>query len=189
MGRRFSKSLGKKTHGNPTASISTLDEEEALALLDSMEKDPFLLILDQVQDPRNLGACLRSADCAGINLVVIPSDRSAGLTETVRHVAAGAAESLTLARARNLSRFMKELRSRGIVLIGTTDQAKENIFQSNLKGPIGLVMGAEGSGIRRLTSENCDKLVTIPMAGNVECLNVAVATGVCLFEAYRQREF
>ena len=179
--------MGRKTHGNPQASISTLDEDEALNLIDSLEEDPFLLILDQVQDPRNLGACLRSADGAGVNLVIMPSDRSAGLTEVVRHVASGAAESLPLARARNLSRFMKKIQDKGVRLVGTSDQAKQNIFEADLKGPLGLVVGAEGTGIRRLTADNCDHLINIPMSGEVECLNVSVATGVCLFEAYRQR--
>jgi 23S rRNA (guanosine2251-2'-O)-methyltransferase len=187
MGRRFSKSLGRKTHASPQPNISTLDEEEALEFVDSLETDPFVLLLDQVQDPRNLGACLRSADGAGVDLVVIPSDRSAGLTEVVRHVAAGAAESLTLARARNLSRFMGRLKETGVRLAGTSDQAKESIFQSDLRGPLGLVVGAEGMGIRRLTADNCDFLVNIPMSGKVGCLNVSVAAGVCLFEVRRQR--
>ena len=187
MGRRFSKSLGRKTHGNPQASISTLDEDEAMDLLDSIQKNPFILILDQVQDPRNLGACLRSADAAGVDLVIMPSDRSAGLTDVVRHVASGAAESLPLARARNLSRFMKKLQEKGIRLVGTSDQAKKNVFEADLKGSLGLVVGAEGTGIRRLTAENCDLLINIPMSGSVECLNVSVATGICLFEVFRQR--
>ncbi len=189
MGRRFSKSLGRNTHSKTEARISTLDEDEALNLLNSIEEDPLLLILDQVQDPRNLGACLRSADGAGVCLVVLPSDRSAGLTDVVRHVAAGAAESLPIARVKNLARFMKKLQERGIRLVGTSDQAKSTIFESNLLGPLGLVMGAEETGIRRLTSDNCDLLVNIPMKGTIECLNVSVATGVCLFEIYRQRRF
>lgn len=187
MGRRFSKSLGRKTHGNPEATISTLNEDEALSFLDELSEEPFLLILDQVQDPRNLGACLRSADGAGVNLVIMPSDRSAGLTEVVRHVAAGAAEVLPLARVRNLSRFMKELNVRGIRMVGTSDQAKQAVFDSDMKGPLALVVGAEETGIRRLTAENCDSLINIPMTGTIECLNVSVATGVCLFEAFRQR--
>ena len=187
MGRRFSKSLGRKTHANPQACISTLDEDEALDFIDVMEVDPFLLILDQVQDPRNFGACLRSAEGAGVNLVIMPNDRTAGLTDVVRHVASGAAEFLPLARTRNLARFMKKLREIGIRLIGTSDQASKNIFQADLKGPVGLVVGAEESGIRRLTAENCDELIHIPMSGKVECLNVSVATGVCLFEAFRQK--
>ena len=189
MGRRFSKSLGRKTHGNPQASISTLNEDEALEFIESFDGDPFVLLLDQVQDPRNLGACLRSADGAGVDLVVIPTDRSAGLTEVVRHVAAGAAESLSLARAKNLSRFMARLKELGVKLVGTSDQAKHSIFESDLQGSIGLVVGAEGTGIRRLTADNCDLLANIPMTGGVDCLNVSVATGVCLFEIRRQRSF
>ena len=187
MGRRFSKSLGRKTHANPQASISTLNEEEALEFIESFDGDPFVLLLDQVQDPRNFGACLRSAAGAGVDLVVMPSDRSAGLTEVVRHVAAGAAESLTLARARNLSRFMNQLKEIGIQLVGTSDQAAGSIFDSDLQGPIGLVVGAEGTGIRRLTADNCDLLANIPMSGMMDCLNVSVATGICLFEIRRQR--
>ena len=187
MGRRFSKSLGRKTHANPQASISTLNEEEALEFIESFDGEPFVLLLDQVQDPRNFGACLRSAAGAGVDLVVMPSDRSAGLTEVVRHVAAGAAESLTLARARNLSRFMNRLKEIGIKLVGTSDQAEGSIFESDLQGPIGLVVGAEGTGIRRLTADNCDLLANIPMSGKMDCLNVSVATGICLFEIRRQR--
>ena len=187
MGRRFSKSLGRKTHANPQASISTLNEEEALEFIESFDGDPFILLLDQVLDPRNFGACLRSAAGAGVDLVVMPTDRSAGLTEVVRHVAAGAAESLALARARNLSRFMNQLKEIGIKLVGTSDQAVGSIFDSDLQGPIGLVVGAEGAGIRRLTADNCDLLANIPMSEKMDCLNVSVATGVCLFEIRRQR--
>ena len=187
MPKRFSKALGKRTHSNPNSGISTLDEDEGLRLIDSLDNDPFILILDQVQDPRNLGACLRSADGAGVNLVILPSDRSAGLTDVVRHVAAGAAESLPLMRARNLARIMREIKERGIFLVGTSDQAKVSLYDANFTGPVGLVMGAEGTGIRRLTADLCDQLIQIPMDGSVECLNVSVATGVCLFEAKRQR--
>ena len=186
MPKRFSKALGKRTHSNPDSGISTLDEDEGLGLIDSLES-AFILILDQVQDPRNLGACLRSADGAGVNLVIVPSDRAAGLTDVVRHVAAGAAESLPLMRARNLARIMREIKERGIFLVGTSDQAKVSLYDANLTGPVGLVMGAEGTGIRRLTADLCDQLIQIPMDGSVECLNVSVATGVCLFEAKRQR--
>jgi len=185
--KRYSKALGKKTHSNPDSGISTLDEEEGFRFLDKLQEDAFILILDQVQDPRNLGACLRSADGAGVNLVILPSDRSAGLTDVVRHVAAGAAEALPLMRARNLARVLRELKERGIFLLGTSDQAKHSLYEANFSGSIGLVMGAEGSGIRRLTADLCDQLIQIPMDGTVECLNVSVATGVCLFEAKRQR--
>ena len=131
----------------------------------------------------------RSADGFGVNLVVIPSDRSAGLTDVVRHVAAGAAESIPIVRVRNLVRFMKELKDRGIRLVGTSDQAKSTIFDSDLTGPVGIVMGAEETGIRRLTADNCDLLINIPMSGAIECLNVSVATGICLFEVFGKRNF
>jgi 23S rRNA (guanosine2251-2'-O)-methyltransferase len=187
MKRRYSKSLGRRTHGNPDVPISTLSGEESLERLDSLGHDPFILALDQVQDPRNLGACLRSADGAGIDLVILPNDRSSGLTEVVRHVACGAAEKLPIARVVNLARYMDKLSSMGIRLIGTSDQATQSVFDATLAGPCGLIMGAEETGIRRLTAKQCDELVYIPMSGGVECLNVSVATGVCLFEARRQR--
>lgn len=158
-----------------------------MELLQRLEADPFLLILDQVKDPRNLGACMRSADAAGVNLVLIPADRSVGITEVVRHVAAGAAETLPIMRVRNLARVMKELRNLGIRLVGTSDQASCSLYECGLTGSIGLVVGAEESGIRRLTADLCDQLIKIPMMGSVDCLNVSVATGVCLFEAVRQR--
>ena len=187
MPKRFSRSLGRKTHSNPDTGISTFSEDEGLKFLDEFGRVPFLLILDQIQDPRNLGACLRSADAAGVTMVIIPADRSAGITDVVRHVAAGAAESLKLMRVRNLSRLMKELKVRGVRLLGTCDQASKSLYKMNMTGPFGLVVGAEETGIRRLTADNCDDLVQIPMVGTVDCLNVSVATGVCLFEALRQR--
>ena len=130
MKRRYSKSLGRRTHGNPDVPISTLSEEESLERLDSLGHDPFILALDQVQDPRNLGACLRSADGAGIDLVILPNDRSSGLTEVVRHVACGAAEKLPIARVVNLARYMDKLSSMGIRLIGTSDQATQSVWVS-----------------------------------------------------------
>ena len=188
MPKRYSKALGKKTHSNPDIGVSTLNEEEGFRFLQTLEDDPFILILDQVQDPRNLGACLRSADGAGVNLVILPLDRSTGLTEVARHVAAGAAESLPMMRARNLARVLRELKERGIFLLGTSDQATNSIYEVDFSGSIALVMGAEDTGIRRLTADLCDLLIQIPMDGKVECLNVSVATGVCLFEAKRQRQ-
>lgn len=187
MGRRFSRSLGRKTHGDPQVGISTLDEVEALTLIDDLKEEAFILLLDHVQDPRNLGACLRTADGAGVNAVVIPSDRSAGITDVVRHVAAGAAEALSLIKVRNLARFMDSLKLRSVRLVGTSDMARSSVFEVDLRGPLGIVMGAEGKGIRRLTASYCDDLINIPMFGSVNCLNVSVATGVCLYEACRQR--
>lgn len=148
---------------------------------------PLLLVLDGVQDPHNLGACLRSADAAGVAAVIVPRDRAAGLTPVVRKVAAGAAETVPLVPVVNLARTLRELKERGVWLVGTDDTADKTLFEADLKGPLALVMGSEGEGMRRLTRECCDLLVSIPMAGAVESLNVSVAAGVALFEAVRQR--
>ena len=155
--------------------------------LESAAAAPLLLVLDGVQDPHNLGACLRSADAAGVAAVIVPRDRAAGLTPVVRKVAAGAAETVPLVAVVNLARTLRDLRERGIWLVGTDDAADRTLYDADLKGPVALVMGSEGEGLRRLTRECCDQLVSIPMAGAVESLNVSVATGVVLFEAVRQR--
>lgn len=147
----------------------------------------FLLVLDGVTDPHNLGACLRSADAAGVQAVIIPKDNSVGLTETARKVACGAADSVPLVSVTNLSRCLEKLQQLGVWLVGTSGDAKDTIYDLDLKGNIAVVMGAEGSGMRRLTREHCDYLAHIPMCGSVSSLNVSVATGICLFEAVRQR--
>ncbi|HEX9207690.1 MAG TPA: 23S rRNA (guanosine(2251)-2'-O)-methyltransferase RlmB [Steroidobacteraceae bacterium] len=148
---------------------------------------PLLLVLDGVTDPHNLGACLRSADAAGVAAVIVPRDRAAGLTPVVRKVAAGAAESVPLIAVVNLARTLRELKDRGLWLVGTSDDAPRTLYDADLSGPTVLVMGSEGEGMRRLTREACDELVSIPMGGAVASLNVSVATGVTLFEAVRQR--
>ena len=148
---------------------------------------PLLLVLDGVQDPHNLGACLRSADAAGVAAVIVPKDRAAGLTPVVRKVAAGAAETVPLVAVVNLARTLRALKERGVWLVGTDDAAGRALFDADLTGPLALVMGSEGEGLRRLTRDCCDLLVSIPMAGAVESLNVSVAAGVVLFEAVRQR--
>ncbi|NOR40843.1 MAG: 23S rRNA (guanosine(2251)-2'-O)-methyltransferase RlmB [Gammaproteobacteria bacterium] len=147
----------------------------------------FLLILDGVQDPHNLGACLRTADAAGVHAVILPRDRAVGITPVVHKVASGAAESVPIFTVTNLARTMRQLRDAGIWIYGTSDAAEQDLYQSDLQGPIALVMGSEGKGLRRLTREHCDHLLAIPMAGQVESLNVSVAAGVLLFEARRQR--
>jgi 23S rRNA (guanosine2251-2'-O)-methyltransferase len=157
------------------------------ATLDAIDGTPLILVLDGVQDPHNLGACLRTADAAGVHLVVICKDRSAGITPVVRRAASGAAETLPVIQATNLARVLRALKQRGIWLAGTSDEAADSLYTTDLTGPLALVMGSEGSGLRRLTSELCDYLVSIPMAGQVESLNVSVATGVCLYEINRQR--
>ena len=151
--------------------------------------DSMILILDCIQDPHNLGACLRSADAAGCDLVVVPKDKSAPINDTVRRVACGGAESVPIARVINLSRAMDSLKELGYWLVGTADEATKSLYELDLKGKIGIVMGAEGEGMRRLTGEKCDFLARIPLgeSATVPCLNVSVATGVCLFEAMRQR--
>lgn len=165
------------------------DEHALMDFLDGLSAPPFLLLLDNVTDPHNLGACLRTADAAGVHAVITPRDKSAPITPVVRKVAAGAAESLPFFQVTNLARTMAALRERGIWLIGTAlEEGAKPLYAADLKGPLGVVMGAEGSGLRRLTREHCDLLVCIPMAGSVESLNVSVATGVTLFEARRQRQ-
>ena len=147
----------------------------------------FLLVLDGVTDPHNLGACLRSADAAGVHAVIVPKDRSAQLNATAKKVASGAAESVPLIRVTNLARTLRLLQEYNVWVVGTAGEADHTLYQSQFSGPIALVMGAEGEGMRRLTREHCDELISIPMAGSVSSLNVSVATGVCLFEVVRQR--
>lgn len=148
---------------------------------------PLFLVLDGVTDPHNLGACLRNADAAGVAAVIVPKDKSAPLTATVSKVACGAAETVPLVRVTNLARTMRELQQKGVWFVGTAGEATHDIYQANLSGPLAIVMGAEGDGMRRLTRETCDDLIKIPMAGSVSSLNVSVAAGICLFEAVRQR--
>ena len=168
-------------------ALGPLGEGALDDLLDKTPAPPLLLVLDGVQDPHNLGACLRSADAAGATAVIVPRDRAAGLTPTVRKVASGAAETLPLIQVVNLARTLRWLKEREIWVVGADDQAPKSLFETQLTGPLALVLGAEGAGLRRLTRENCDLLVGIPMASTVESLNVSVAAGVLLFEAARQR--
>jgi 23S rRNA (guanosine2251-2'-O)-methyltransferase len=162
-------------------------EDDLLQVLAGQDAPIFLLILDGVTDPHNLGACLRTADAVGVQAVIVPKDKSASLSPTVRKVACGAAETVPLVRVTNLARFMRGLRDDGGWLIGTAGEAGSTLYQADFKGPVALVMGAEGKGLRRLTREHCDLLINIPMQGHVASLNVSVATGVCLYEALRQR--
>ncbi|MNF35059.1 23S rRNA (guanosine-2'-O-)-methyltransferase RlmB [compost metagenome] len=156
-------------------------------LLDRAIGPPLLLVLDGVTDPHNLGACLRTADAAGALAVIVPKDKSATLNATVRKVACGAAEVIPLVAVTNLARSLEKLQQRGLWVVGTAGEAEQELYQHDMTGPTVLVMGAEGKGMRRLTREHCDYLVKLPMAGSVSSLNVSVATGVCLFEALRQR--
>ena len=167
----------------------TLDESLLLKLFEQYGSQVFFLILDGVTDPHNLGACLRSADGAGVHAVIIPKDNAVGLTPVVQKVACGAAESVPLVPVTNLTRTIKKLKSLGIWVVGTTGNAGQTIYETNLSGPITLVMGAEGVGMRNLTTKQCDFLANIPMKGQVGSLNVSVAAGICLYEIGRQRSY
>ena len=157
-------------------------------LLSALEEPPFLLVLDGVTDPHNLGACLRTADGAGVHAVIAPRDKSAGLTPAACKVASGAAETVPFVQVTNLARSLRHLQdSFGVFLVGAAGESDLSLYAADLRGPLALVMGAEGAGMRRLTREQCDQLVSLPMRGGVESLNVSVATGVCLYEALRQR--
>ena len=152
-----------------------------------LEEPPFFLVLDGVEDPHNLGACLRVADAMGVHAVIAPKDRAVGLNGTVRKVACGAAETVPFLAVTNLARTLRDLKEAGVFIVGTAAESEGNLFNTKLSGPIALVLGAEGTGLRRLTAETCDALVGIPMFGSVESLNVSVASGICLYEARRQR--
>jgi 23S rRNA (guanosine2251-2'-O)-methyltransferase len=171
--------------------IQAKDEAYLDHLLDKIaankDQPAFLLILDGVTDPHNLGACIRSADAAGVHAVIAPKNNSAPLNATVSKVACGAVDVLPYVQVTNLARTMLQLQQRGIWIAGTSGEAKQDVYQADLQGPLAIVMGAEGKGIRRLTQEHCDFLLKIPMSGEVSSLNVSVATGVCLYEAVRQR--
>lgn len=170
--------------------VPALDEHDLERLIVGLKEGgevPFVLILDCVQDPHNLGAILRTADGAGVHAVVAPKDKAVGITETVRRISVGAADVVPFVQVTNLARTMEHLKEAGLWLVGTSDRAEKTLYELDLRGPLGLVLGAEEKGMRRLTEENCDFLAKLPMAGKVECLNVSVATGVCLFEAVRQR--
>ena len=164
-----------------------LDESDLDKILEK-EQTPFFLVLDGVTDPHNLGACLRSAEAAGVHAVIVPNDKSAGLNATSRKVSAGAAERVPFVQVVNLARVLEELKQRGVWLAGLAGEGAQSLYQTDLKGALAVVMGAEGAGLRRLTRELCDYLVFIPMQGAIESLNVSVATGVVLFEALRQRQ-
>jgi 23S rRNA (guanosine2251-2'-O)-methyltransferase len=164
-----------------------LAETDLAALVDKAGRDALLLVLDGVTDPHNFGACLRSAEAAGVTAVIVPKDRAVGVTPTVRRASAGAADRVPIVAATNLARSLKSLKDAGAWLVGLDGEATQSIYAVDLKGPIALVLGGEGEGMRRLTREACDFVAKIPMRGDVESLNVSVSTGIVLFEALRQR--
>ena len=185
---RLSSMVGTRRHQGVVARAGALSLARNLdELLDAVDGPPLLLVLDGITDPHNLGACLRVADGAGAHAVIAPKDRAVGLNATAAKVASGAAETVPYITVTNLARTLRELKERDIWLIGTTDDAPKTIFEADFSGPVALVMGSEGEGMRRLTRETCDMLVSVPMMGAVESLNVSVASGICLYEARRQR--
>jgi 23S rRNA (guanosine2251-2'-O)-methyltransferase len=189
-GRRLDEWTGGAAHQGIAAEVQparSWDESELLAHMEKLAEPALLLLLDGVQDPHNLGACLRTANACGVHAVIVPRDRAAGLTPTVRKVAAGAAELVPLVTVTNLARAMRVLKERELWFIGADAQAERSTFEAELKGAIGIVMGGEGAGLRRLTRETCDLVVRLPMRGAVESLNVSVATGMMLYEVLRQR--
>lgn len=185
---RLAQLAGTTRHQGVVARVSALPTRHSLdEVLDGVSGAPLVLVLDGVTDPHNLGACLRVADGAGAHAVVAPKDHAVGLNATVAKVASGAAETVPYLMVTNLARTLGELKERDIRVIGTSEDAEATIYDADLRGPVALVLGAEGPGLRQLTRRTCDELVRIPMAGAVESLNVSVAAGVCLFEALRQR--
>lgn len=186
MNQRFEALVHQGIVALATA-LPEYSEHDIQALLQNIEKKPFILILDGITDPHNLGACLRTADAAGVDFVVIPKDKSATVTPVVSKVACGAAESVPIVRATNLVRAMTILKEAGIWLYGAAGEAKSSIYDLEFQSAIGIVMGAEGDGLRRLTREHCDGLFALPMLGQVESLNVSVAAAVSLYEVVRQR--
>src|SRR3990167_3508387 len=198
-GMRLAKIAGSHAPQGGAARVQEIKQVHSLdELLENLEAanaelpvaertNPLILVLDGVTDPHNLGACLRVADGAGAHCVIAPKDHAAGINATVAKVASGAAETVPYFMVTNLARTLNELKERNIWIIGTSDQATSNLYQADLKGPVALVLGAEGDGMRQLTAKTCDQLVSIPMQGAVESLNVSVASGVCLYEALRQR--
>ena len=187
-GERLRNMVGTHRHQGVVAKAESLSLARNLdELLDAIEGPPLLLVLDGVTDPHNLGACLRVADAVGAHAVIAPKDRSVGLNATVAKVSSGASETVPYITVTNLARTLRDLKERDIWVIGTSDAAGQDLYAADLAMPVAIVMGSEGKGMRRLTSENCDLLVSIPMLGAVESLNVSVASGVCLYEARRQR--
>ena len=187
-GERLNALAGNSRHQGVVARVTPLPMRHSVDdVLDDVKGPPLVLVLDGVTDPHNLGACLRVADGAGVHAVVAPKDHAVGLNATVAKVASGAAETVPYLMVTNLARALADLKDRDIRVIGLCNTAEKTIFDVDLTGHVALVMGAEGSGMRQLTRKHCDELVSIPMSGAVESLNVSVAAGICLFEAVRQR--
>lgn len=185
---RLHKLCGTHRHQGVVARVEAVAMSHSLDdTLDAVDGDPLILVLDGITDPHNLGACLRVADGAGVHAVIAPKDHAVGVNATVAKVASGAAETVPYFMVTNLARTLNELKERNIRIVGTSDTAELSLFGADLRGPLAIVLGAEGSGMRQLTTKTCDELISLPMRGAVESLNVSVTSGICLYEALRQR--
>ncbi|WP_417664855.1 23S rRNA (guanosine(2251)-2'-O)-methyltransferase RlmB [Pseudidiomarina sp.] len=186
--------LDKKAEGGNHQGIAItaleapqLNENDLDGLIDKFGNKALFLVLDGVTDPHNLGACMRTADAAGVTAVIVPKDKSASINPTVRKVASGAVEAIPFVQVTNLARTLRQLQDKQVWVVGTAGEASKSLYEVDYTGPVAIVMGAEGDGMRRLTRETCDELIKIPLLGTVSSLNVSVATGVCLYEVVRQR--
>ncbi len=182
-----SKNTRLGAHAKYAQAVGIRDDNWLFEMVENTES-PLLLFLDGIQDPHNFGACLRTADGAGVHAVIIPMKNQVGITPTVRMVASGAAETVPVVEVRNFFHIITRLKEMGVHFVGTSDRAKQSLYHVDMKKPLAIVLGSEGNGVRKLTAENCDELVKIPMLGDVECLNVSVSAGICLYEAIRQRK-
>ena len=187
MGRNSVKKLKKPPRYSAIGSVVHLENEDDLFDLIERTENPLLLVLEGVQDPHNLGACLRTASGAGVTAVLAPVKGACGITATVRDISCGGADEVPFLRVKNIGMLLRRLNERRIQIIGTSDRGNASLYQLELSGPTAFVLGNEGWGLRKVTGELCDHLVNIPMAGKVDCLNVSVSTAVCLYEAVRQR--
>ena len=173
-------------YSQPSSAILLENEDDVMDLIEQKEK-PLLLILEGVQDPHNLGACLRTASGAGVHAVIAPIKGACGITDTVKDIACGGADEVPFLKVKNISSFIRKLKDKGIHIVGTSDRGSDSLYDVNLNQGTAIVLGSEGWGLRKITGELCDCLISIPMAGKVDCLNVSVSAGVCLYETVRQR--
>ncbi|MGJ8640795.1 MAG: 23S rRNA (guanosine(2251)-2'-O)-methyltransferase RlmB [Opitutaceae bacterium] len=187
MGRNSIHKIKKPPRYSATAAPLHLEDEHDLFDLIERTENPLILLLEGVQDPHNLGACLRSASGAGVTAVLAPIKGAVGITPTVRDISCGGADDVPFLKIKNFSQLIAKLKDAGIQIIGTSDRGNNSLYDQNLKVPTAFILGSEGWGLRKVTGDHCDHLVNIPMAGSVDCLNVSVSAGVCLYEAVRQR--
>ncbi|WP_269524160.1 23S rRNA (guanosine(2251)-2'-O)-methyltransferase RlmB [Coraliomargarita parva] len=187
MGRNSVHKIKKPPRHSQLAAVVHIENEDDLFDLIERTDNPLILVLEGVQDPHNLGACLRTASGAGVTAVIAPVKGACGITPTVRDISCGGADDIPFLKVKNIGMLLRKLSDQGIQIIGTSDRGDDSLYDVDFSGPAALVLGSEGWGLRKVTGDLCDRLVSIPMAGTVDCLNVSVSAGVCLYEAVRQR--